>query len=129
MEKIEECIICAILFPENEFVVFHCNHKVCLSCFSKLIQKNNQCPFCRAVIDQTPFAHKIIMDVRVEQQQLQQELQQVQQQVQQELQQVQQELQQHQVLQQEECRITCCKCSIIVLIIMTTGIALFNMYK
>ena len=51
----EECIICVTLFPENEFVIFECTHKVCMTCFSKLLQQNKPCPFCRAMIDNIPL--------------------------------------------------------------------------
>jgi hypothetical protein len=41
----EECIIC---FEEtNNFVIFNCNHKVCINCYPKI----NQCPMCRNTIE------------------------------------------------------------------------------
>lgn len=47
----EECIICVNLFPVNEFVIFECTHKVCITCFSKLLEQKKTCPFCRSIID------------------------------------------------------------------------------
>jgi len=38
----EECFIC--MEDQDKFVVFPCNHKVCVLCFSKLKDKN--CPIC-----------------------------------------------------------------------------------
>ena len=46
-----ECDICVSLFPQNEFVIFDCTHQVCITCFSKLLEYNKPCPFCRAVIN------------------------------------------------------------------------------
>ncbi len=50
----EECMICVSSFPENEYVIFDCTHKVCIGCFEKLIQQNKPCPFCRSNIDTSP---------------------------------------------------------------------------
>jgi len=41
----EECIIC---FEEyNNFVIFPCNHKVCVVCYPKL----NRCPLCNQELE------------------------------------------------------------------------------
>jgi hypothetical protein len=47
----EECLICVNIFPVNEFVIFECKHEVCITCFSKLLEQNKPCPFCRSIID------------------------------------------------------------------------------
>ena len=57
-------MICVSSYPENEYIIFDCTHKVCIRCFEKLIQQDKPCPFCRANIDTTPTP--LIIPVREE---------------------------------------------------------------
>jgi hypothetical protein len=60
----EECVICASEYSQNEYITFDCSHQVCLVCYERLLQENKPCPFCRARIDlfidtQTDETHSI----------------------------------------------------------------------
>ena len=54
-------MICVSSYPENEYVIFECTHKVCIRCFEKLIQQDKPCPFCRANIDTSPTPLMILI--------------------------------------------------------------------
>ena len=52
----EECMIC---FEEyTDFVIFPCNHKVCVICYPKL----KRCPLCNLLLE-TPTRCKINMHI------------------------------------------------------------------
>jgi hypothetical protein len=43
---LEECIICFEETDKNNFVMFECNHKVCVNCYPILIETTSRCPNC-----------------------------------------------------------------------------------
>lgn len=52
LEKIEpveqeECMICFYKKPLSEYVIFNCNHKVCINCYELI----NKCPICYTPFD------------------------------------------------------------------------------
>jgi len=58
--------ICNICYEHinDEWIIFDCNHKICLMCLQKLYfsqkqTKNTLCPFCRHVIDKGKAKPKI----------------------------------------------------------------------
>ena len=53
-ETIEPCPICYEDYKDNN-IIFECKHMVCIACYDRLINNNNNitlCPLCRAVIDE-----------------------------------------------------------------------------
>ena len=47
VDNTEECIICYYNKNANEYIIFECNHKVCIECYRKL----NKCPICLKPFD------------------------------------------------------------------------------
>ena len=47
----EECIICYYNKNINEYIIFDCNHKVCIDCYVKL----NKCPICLRPFNNRPL--------------------------------------------------------------------------
>ena len=43
----DKCPICFIDIGEKNYVITDCNHKFCLTCFLKCMEKKSKCPICR----------------------------------------------------------------------------------
>ena len=56
MSNMQECYICLVSHPENNFFTLHDSHKVCNNCLKNL-QKNyiTNCPFCRKTLSTGMF--------------------------------------------------------------------------
>ena len=56
MSTMQECYICLVSHPENNFFTLHDSHKVCNNCLKNL-QKNyiTHCPFCRETLSTGMF--------------------------------------------------------------------------
>ena len=55
-----ECCVC---WSNNKLVMLGCAHSVCETCFTKILEKSDSCPYCRCQIDTTTckrFVDKII---------------------------------------------------------------------
>lgn len=59
-EMMSECPICFNEIDNDMWIIFDCNHSVCLSCLEKIYhhrgkKKNIDCPICRKVIEVNDF--------------------------------------------------------------------------
>jgi|TARA_B110000483_G_scaffold241784_1_gene325712 hypothetical protein len=51
-QKIDDnCPICYEVMGHKNYIITNCNHKFCFDCLTKSCQNKNECPLCRAEIE------------------------------------------------------------------------------
>jgi len=47
------CVICFEVIDSHYYIIFDCNHSICLFCYEKILNIHDEiiCPLCRAVIE------------------------------------------------------------------------------
>jgi hypothetical protein len=54
---------CSICFEESvDLVALPCQHEVCPCCHVRLVELNNRCPFCQAVLQNPPVVPLYIVE-------------------------------------------------------------------
>jgi hypothetical protein len=51
IEENKDCIICFNSYKTSYYIIFNCNHEICIYCYEKLLNNNKlKCPLCRIII-------------------------------------------------------------------------------
>ena len=51
LKPVEKCVTCQTEKPEADFFELECGHKFCLFCIDDIVQKSQECPFCRHPVE------------------------------------------------------------------------------